>query len=166
MALHPHELTLQNGDAHRVSRSGYLGHARLDGRARPIGEIRDVVAAGGGMGPSGDQVLAILKEAGEETPAWPAPGDALGDLEQAVVELRREIHALRDDRPAEPSGRVGTVKAWGLRHAGLCGWASRMGMTGNPRHAASPLLAEAVALREELLRMAEAAAPKARHRVA
>jgi hypothetical protein len=166
MAQHPNELLFRDGTAHRVSRSGYLGYAHLDGRALPIGEIRAAVAAGGGMGPCGEKVLAILQQAGAETPAWPAPGDALDDLAAAVVELRREIHDLKHAVPAEPNGRLGTVRAWGLHHAGLCGWSSRMGMVGNPKHASSPLLAEAIALREELIRLAEAAQPKARHRVA
>lgn len=165
MAQHPNELTLRDGTSHRVTRSGYRAHVGLGMSELPIGEVRDLVAAGGGMGPCGERVLPILKDAGAEEPAWPAPGDALDDLEKAVVELRVEIHALRDDRPAEPMGRVGTVRAWGLRHAGLCGWASRMGLVGNPRYASSPLLGEAIALREELLRLAEAAQPKARHRV-
>jgi hypothetical protein len=163
---HPNELMFRDGTAHRFWRSGYRAHAGLDAWVLPIETIRAAVAAGGGMGPAGDRVLPILEEAGAEEPAWPAPGDALDDLAAAVVELRVEIHALRDDRPAEPMGRIGTVRAWGLRHAELCGWASRMGLVGDPRLAGSPLLAEAIALGEELITLAEAARPKAHYRVA
>ncbi|WP_210246549.1 hypothetical protein, partial [Methylobacterium sp. WL12] len=51
-------------------------------------------------------------------------------------------------------------RAWGFRHAGLCGWASRMGMVDDPKYSASPLLAEAIALRAELQRLADETRPK------
>ncbi|TXN47417.1 hypothetical protein [Methylobacterium sp. WL7] len=124
--LDPHYLALKDGRAFKIRRSQFRGHVR-DGQDQfPIAAFRDIVASGGGLALSGSAVLAILKEAGQQEPSWPGPGDELDDdLAQAVVELRLVIHSLLDDKPTAPGERLGRAyvsdNAWGLRHASLCG---------------------------------------------
>lgn len=168
-SLHPNHMSLRNGEELRITRSGYRGHVGVGMRTVAIEAVRDLVASGGGLGPCGKEVLPILQEAGAQEQEWPRPGDALDALSEAVVELRAELHVLRDAQPLAPGERVGgrpTSRAWGLRHAGLCGWEARLRIVGNPRYGGCPLLAEATALRAELLALAEAAsAAEARRRI-
>jgi hypothetical protein len=139
---------------------------RQDGYERRIQDVRDLIAEAGGMGFCGVEALAILKRVGLEEAAFPGPDDELNNMEQAVIELRRVMDGLRDDWPLAPGEKPGrpyvSERAWGLRHASLCGWAARLAIVGNPAYADSPLLAEAIELRAELLQRSEVAGRKAR----